>query len=125
MRHQGWIALCAAIVGGCGADDAFVLIDEDAGGPGPSISSFAGCDRFDGVAWWSDVPASINVATVQDVRAVLCDVEGTPPPDAEGLPCRATSEVWLSDSQVRIRCGAGDPTAGGHRYATVRVVIVP
>ena len=106
-------------VGGSG----FVLSDIDGGEPPIGIASLAGCGIQDGSAWWSEAHVEIDPATVRDVRAVLCDLEGTPPPDAAGLPCRVTSEVYFSDGRARVRCGDGDPGAGGYRYGTVRFVV--
>lgn len=127
MRSPTLAALLLFV--GCGpGGSAFVLSDADAGEADAgevsiSMVPLAGCGIQDGSTWWSEAVVTIDVARVRAVRAVLCDLEGTPPPDAAGLPCRITSEVAFSESRARVRCGEGDPGDGGHRYGTVRFVV--
>lgn len=125
MRSILPAALAATCLAGC-ASDGLLLSDRDAGGsmPGVTTTSFVACER-EGERWYAEGGVALNVATVRGVRAVLCDLEGTGPEAAGGLPCAITSEVAFSDATARVACGVGDPAAGGYRYATVRFVVEP
>lgn len=97
-----------------------MLADADGGGVGIASSMFAECER-DGDAWWASADVMIDPLEVRSVRAILCDPEGTT--DAPELPCRASDDVFFSETRARVRCGVGDPAAGGHRYTLVRFVV--
>ena len=118
--------LLAAILLTACTTSAPLLADRDAGmiGPGVLGGTFVSCER-EGERWYAEGAVAVNVASVRGIRAVLCDVEGTPPEASGGLPCAITSELAFSDSAARVACGSGDPAAGGHRYATVRFVVEP
>jgi len=117
VRHVSVLALTLFVA--C-SDSGFVLRDVDAGDDVVVLSTFAECELV-GDDWWASTDVAIDPLRVRSLTAVLCDREGIPAvPD---LPCRYTAEVAFSDARASVRCGAGDPSTTGYRYALVRFVV--